>query len=214
MKLSQLFEKCLSQHYEQAPGEVNYAFEVEGETLFIFFESSKGLADWKRNFSFPAKAYHGMSGTWYAHHGFLRAWKTVRRVVFQKVEREHPRAIVVVGYSHGAAIATLCHEDLYYHRAVCNSSLFGYGFAAPRVLWGRVDKERWRGFTVIRNIDDLVTHLPPRLLGFRHVGQMLRIGERGRYGCLEAHTPEAMKNELLRYEESKSCGGLANMQKV
>ena len=200
MRLSELFTKCLTRRYEEAPGEVNYALESEGETLQIYFEASRGLADWKRNVSFPAKAYSGASGTWYAHYGFLHAWRAVRPLILARLRREPPRAIVLVGYSQGAAIATLCYGDLYDRRAVAPSSLFCYAFASPRVLWGRVDEERWRGLTVIRNLDDLVTHLPPSALGFRHVGRLLEIGERGRYGRLEAHTPEAMLRELVRAE--------------
>jgi hypothetical protein len=210
MQLSELFTKCLTRRYVDTSGKVSYAIESEGQTTYLYFEASNGLADWKRNLCFPAKAYSGMNGVWYAHYGFLSAWKAVEPIIEARLEREKPSAIVSVGYSQGAAIATLCHEYLYYRRTVPHTSLIGYGFAAPRVLWGRVDEERWKGFTVIRNLDDLVTHLPPRTLGFRHVGRMLEIGERGRYGRLEAHSPEAMLRELVRYEKGKQQGGLAN----
>ncbi len=207
MQLSGLFTKCLTRHYEDTAHEVSYATENEGKTAYIYFEASRGLEDWKRNLSFPAKAYGSPEGAWYAHYGFLSAWKAVEPIVSERLKRDKPSAIVTVGYSQGAAIATLCHEYLYYHRTVPHTSLFGYGFASPRVLWGRVDEERWRGFTVIRNLDDLVTHLPPKMLGFRHVGRLLEIGERGRYGRLEAHTPEAMLKELIRYEASLKASG-------
>lgn len=207
MQLSRLFTKCLTRHYEDTSGKVSYATEYEGETAYIYFEASRGLEDWKRNLSFPRKAYGRNDRVWYAHHGFLSAWRAVRPIIVKRLEREKPSAIVTVGYSQGAAIATLCHEDLYYHRTVPHASLYGYGFASPRVLWGRVDEERWRGFTVIRNLDDLVTHLPPKVLGFRHVGRLLEIGERGRYGRLEAHTPEAMLKELARYEAGLKASG-------
>ena len=209
MQLSELFSKCLTRRYSEASGKVNYAIEREGETVYVYFEASNGLEDWKRNLSFPAKAYGGEGGIWYAHRGFLSAWKTVLPLVTERLEMERPSAIVSVGYSHGAAIAALCHEHLYYHRTVPHTSLFGYGFASPRVLWGRADEERWKGFTVIRNLDDLVTHLPPKVLGFRHVGRLLEVGEHGRYGRLEAHTPEAMLKELVRYES-----GLALPSKI
>lgn len=209
MKLSALFEKCLTRSYEQASGEVSYAFEEIGETLYVYLEASNGLLDWKRNLAFPAKAYRTDMGVWFAHYGFLSAWKTLRPIVLERVLRLTPRAIVTLGYSHGAAIATLCHEYLYYHRFVPTSHLFGYGFGSPRVLWGRVDERRWQSFTVIRNLDDLVTHLPPRLFGFRHVGRMLEIGERGRYGHIRAHTPDAILTELERYDEQENGTALA-----
>ena len=54
-----------------------------------------------------------------------------------------------------------------------------------------------------------MTHLPPLIFGFRHVGQMRQIGEKGRYGHLEAHTPDAMLSELRRYEEEENSIRLA-----
>lgn len=200
MRLSALFTKCLTRRYENTAGEVSYAIELDGKTAFVYFEASRGSMDWRRNLSFPARAYGPRIGGGYAHQGFLSAWRAVRPTVIERLTAAAPTAIVTVGYSHGAAIAALCHEYLYSRRTVPHASLYGYGFSSPRVLWGRVDQTRWWGFTVIRNLDDLVTHLPPKVLGFCHVGRLLEIGERGRYGRLEAHTPEAMQRELLRYE--------------
>ena len=209
MKLSELFEKCLTQSYKEAPGEVSYAFESVGKTLYIYLEASNGISDWKRNLDFPVKAYRADKGVWFAHRGFLSAWKILRPIVLTEVLKQRPSAIVSLGYSHGAALATLCHEYLFYHRFVASNALFGFAFASPRVLWGRVDDRRWERFTVIRNRGDIVTHLPPRIFGFRHVGKMIKIGEHGRYGHFEAHTPEAMAIEIRRYEEQENGRGLA-----
>ena len=55
--------------------------------------------------------------------------------------------------------------------------------------------------TVVRNIDDIVTHLPPKILGFTHVGKMLEIGKRGKYSSVDAHRPENIMRELLEYEK-------------
>ena len=209
MKLSELFENCLTRSYKEASGEVSYAFECVGKTLYIYLEASNGISDWRRNLAFPAKAYRTDKGIWFAHRGFLSAWKILRPIVLSQVLNQRPSTIVSLGYSHGAAIATLCHEYLFYHRLVPSDALFGFAFASPRVLWGRVDDRRWEKFTVIRNRGDLVTHLPPLIFGFRHVGQILRIGEKGRYGQLEAHTPDAMLSELRRYEKEENSIRLA-----
>mgnify|MGYP003301957927 CR=1 FL=1 len=82
-------------------------------------------------------------------------------------------------------------------------NIFGYGFGCPRVIFGRKSEEHkriWKNFTVIRNIDDIVTHLPPSLLGFFHVGQMIEIGRHGKYTRIDAHRPENMLRELKLYE--------------
>lgn len=56
-----------------------------------------------------------MDITFRVHRGFLAAWKTVEDVVIskitEKVDGEYKwQHIIVVGYSHGGALAGLCHE--------------------------------------------------------------------------------------------------------
>ena len=109
--------------------------------------------------------------------------------------------IVTVGYSHGAALAVLCHEYIWYHRPDLRETIEGYGFGSPRVIWGALTadlQKRWAGFTIIRNLDDLVTHLPPAFLGYVHVGKMLEIGEEGKYSPADAHREENILKELER----------------
>ena len=112
----------------------------------------------------------------------------------------------MVGYSHGAALAALCHEYVWFNRPDLRDSLEGYGFGCPRVFWGvkrQVSRARWEKFLVVRNIDDVVTHLPPAALGFSHVGELLEIGQRGKYGMIAAHRPENILTELRNYENER-----------
>jgi hypothetical protein len=67
------------------------------------------------------------------------------------------------------------------------------------VLWGKRTEDilsRWKRFTVVRNVDDLITHLPPRVLGYFHVGSLLEIGEKGKYSRIDAHRRESILAEL------------------
>ena len=59
-------------------------------------------------------------------------------------------------------------------------------------------QNRWRNFTVVRNIDDLVTHLPPASMGYRHIGKLLEIGAKGRYADWDAHKAKNIEKELRR----------------
>lgn len=204
MSLYQLFSDCLHIPYIRE-GDVNYAFKREGEVLTLFFEDSQGEADWRRNLDFPARAYQRMGKTvWYAHRGFLEAWREVEGVLAPVIADKSIRRIVTVGYSHGAAIAVLCHEYIWYHRPELRQALEGWGFGCPRVLWGfmgRDLKARWEYFTVVRNPDDIVTHLPPMVLGYTHVGRMLELSPRGSYSATAAHEAENILRELARYEQ-------------
>lgn len=200
MKLYELFERCLSAEYRQVANAADFALEREGDALYLFFQKSVGAEDWGNNLDFPAKPYSRMGdGCWYAHQGFLRVWKSAEEVLAPAIAERSLRRMFPVGYSHGAALAVLCHEYIRFHRP--EVTLAGYGFGCPRVVWGplpREVKERWKNFTVVRNIDDVVTHLPPSALGYRHVGKLLEIGKKGTYSDLDAHRAENILKELKK----------------
>ncbi len=208
MKLSTLFEKCLRAAYVRVGEGGDYAAERVGSTLYIYLEASNGEEDWKNNLDFPARAYaHGGECVWCAHRGFLRVWKALEGVIAPLIADENLKKIVTVGFSHGAALAVLCHEYVWYNRPDLREVIEGYGFGCPRVLWGNPPADlraRWARFTVIRNIDDLVTHLPPTLFGYTHVGIMLEIGARGKYSRIDAHRPENILTELRLWEENNT----------
>lgn len=206
MRLSQLFYRCVHRAYLHAENAADYAVDRVGDVLYVYLECSNGIEDWKNNLDFPARAYNGAGSVpWLAHRGFVRVWKSVERHVARYLLDTSVKHIVIVGYSHGAALAVLCHEYVWYNRPDLRDSLEGYGFGCPRVLWGwrrGCVKERWERFTVIRNLDDLVTHLPPACLGFFHVGTLCTIGRREQYSPIDAHRPENIYAMLLRAEEA------------
>ncbi len=207
MRLTTLFTRCISVPYVRTGVSADYAVQRQGNLLNIFFQDSYGVEDWKNNLNFPAKPYKRMGRTvWLSHRGFLKVWKEIEPIVSEYILDKSVKNIVVVGYSHGAAIAVFCHEYVWYNRPDLRDKIEGYGFGCPRVFWGLKTsemRERWERFTVIRNIDDIVTHLPPVVFGYRHVGKMMRIGGRGKYSRVEAHFKENMLRELVVYENKE-----------
>ena len=167
--------------YQRTDRGGDYLIRRYGDTLYLLFEWSQGQEDWRSNFNFPAKPYRDMGVTWYCHRGFLAVWKAIEPHVRGAIMDSTVRRVYVVGYSHGAAIATLAHEYVWFHRPDLRDRLEGYGFGCPRCYWGfrvrRDLRERWRTFYPIRNGNDLVTHLPPRLFGFVHVSRVRHIGD-------------------------------------
>jgi predicted lipase len=198
MDLLNLYKKCLSANYTTVENQGDYAVKQIGTKLYIFFEDSDGKVDWKNNFNFPAKPYKDMGKLWFCHRGFLKVWKSIEPHIKDAIMKQTVKSVTIVGYSHGAAIATLCHEYVWFNRPDLRDKLEGYGFGAPRVFWGwfmsKELKERWANFHIIRNLNDIVTHMPPRLFGFRHVNNVMKIGEKGKFAfrknklkCVDAH---------------------------
>lgn len=201
-ELRLLFKICsINGIYERKGDNVDYAF-IENKQcgiLYIFFEPSDSKADWRNNFAFARRPYNDMEIEYKVHGGFLKCWKTIDDLVIEKITEKGANGqykwnnVVVVGYSHGGALAALCHECVWFHRPDlrAGNALRGYGFEAPRVFGGlwipAALRERWRTFKVYRNKNDLVTHMPPILFGFRHVGEIVKIGKDSKCGPIGAH---------------------------
>lgn len=232
MKLSELFCNCAYDvYYETAGHDVNYAFVEEDDTLYIYFQGSSSTTDWIRNFLFKKRPYKDMKNPYRVHRGFLTAWKEVEDIVIAKItEKEESKRfdrktqkykvisnykwkhIVVVGYSHGGALASFCHECCWYYREdLREKGLEGYGFEAPRIYGGfhvRKDlKERWEHFTVIRTNNDIVTHCPPWIFRFCHVGKILKVkgdislvDKKWIPRCVKSHYPQVVYDALLKHE--------------
>lgn len=179
MNMLEKFKRCiaLEKEYKHVENDGSYFLERDGSTLNIYFEWSNGNLDWKNNFDFPAKPYRDMQNLWYCHRGFHKVWKSIEPYIASEICDKTVTEINITGYSHGGAIAQLCYEYVKFNRP--DVTVTGVGFGAPRVFWGfaqKAVKERFDGFIIIRNGKDIVTHLPPVIFGFRHIGKIIKIG--------------------------------------
>lgn len=193
------FEKCLSTKYKHVDNDASYSIVRNGHTLHLYFEWSNGATDWRNNFDFPAKPYRDMKNTWFCHRGFLKVWKSIEPHVADVIADPSVYTIDIVGYSHGGAIAQLCYEYVKFNRP--DVKVEGVGFGAPRVFWGFASKkvmQRFEGFCVVRNGHDIVTHLPPVIFGFRHVGDVIHVGKS--VGPIKDHYPEKYKEALAEWD--------------
>ena len=148
---------------------------------------------------------------YFVHGGFLKCWKAVEDIVIEKIKEKGANGaykwnrVIVVGYSHGAALAALCHECVWFHREDLRIfGLQGVGFDGPRIYAGfkvrRAIAERWEHFTMYRNCNDIVTHLPPVLFGFRHVGNLIEIRSDKWVNCFKAHYQSEIRKSLKAYD--------------
>lgn len=236
--ISKLFHECAYEiKYQQVGDSVNYAFVESGNTLYIYFQGSNSITDWVRNFLFKKVPYKHQFIPFKVHRGFLKAWKEVEDIIKEKIEEKVAtnltqsyldlndnivkigpvyeykwRKIVIVGYSHGGALAAFCHEFVWYNRAdLRKRNLITYAFEAPRIYGAfKVDprlKERWDTFFVVRTNNDIVTHCPPFLFRFCHVGEIIKVkGDTSLVKewwipkCVKSHYPQVVYDALLRFE--------------
>lgn len=184
------FKTCAyDAEYKEVENDGTFALERDGDKLNIYFQGSASVGDWKNNFNFPAKPYRKMKNLWFCHRGFLKVWKSIEPYIANDILDQEVKEINIVGYSHGAAVAQLCYEYVKFNRP--DVEVTGVGFGSPRVLWGFASKKvkaRFKGFVVVRNGKDIVTHLPPAIFGFHHVCKVKKVGKSK--GIIRDHMPE------------------------
>lgn len=171
------WDKIKSVPYIHAGEDADYYIERESDTLYIYFQGSHGITDWKNNFDFFAKPYKDMTSTWRVHRGFLRVWKSIEDIIAVEIADESIKKIIIVGYSHGGALAQFCHEFCRFHRD--DVKVTTYAFGSPRIIFGHIShvvKSRFSGLFIITNGLDIVPHLPFLFLGFHHVGKKVAVG--------------------------------------
>ncbi|MFK8030046.1 MAG: lipase family protein [Gammaproteobacteria bacterium] len=145
-------------------------------TAYIVFRGTDSLLDWAKNIVFfpPLPLFHPA-----AHPLFVLEWKARKRLVVDWLLRNknHFDEIVVTGHSLGGALAKICAYDLskYKKEGVTFSIRKVVTIGAPRVytLLSRKRVERQLSGKIIRlsHTHDVVPKLPPRLIGYRHVGR-------------------------------------------
>ncbi len=198
--LYRLFEHCLTINYQTTSSGADYAVLREGDTLYLFFEHSRGSEDWLNNLNFRIRPYHDMHPVWYCHAGFLRVFRSLLPHLLPVIKDPSVRQMFLVGYSHGGALAVLCHEAAVFHRPELARHITTLAYGAPRVLAAPIPhrvKKRFSGLYLIQHRGDIVTRLPPTLLGYRHVGSRVMIGESG-LSPIDAHRPESYLLALSR----------------
>lgn len=209
MQMSELFEKCLSTEYTHSEQSGDYAFALNGNTMYLFFQWSNGKRDWLNNFYFIPKRVSGVGVNWLCHRGYLRVWEAIKPSVSEFLEKHAKRIknVVVVGYSHGAAVATIAYDWIWYNYPHLRENLCGYGFGCPRVYFGFMSKDmkkRFANFHPVRCAQDIVTHCPFAIMGFRHVNKVIRVGKRFDYGPFRSHYPESYSKALKESELTES----------
>ena len=151
--------------------DVQYRIENDGYHTIVYFQGSVSRRDWIDNFDFFVVPYRG--ATWLAHRGFIRKYKSVSDEIMDKVK--DCKSISFVGYSQGAALALLAHEDFTYRFGIQPES---YVYGCPRVLWF-FNPGRFDGLHIINHCRDIVGRIPFAIMGFRHANKVVYHGKRG-----------------------------------
>ena len=116
---------------------------------------------------------------WKAHAGFAEKYFSIREAIMRALKEARPQQLYVTGYSQGGALATIAFEDIMAHTSWINPRMYLHGavFGSPRVVsWG-APSDGWEGFVRYECTGDILTRMPPFLLGYKHVGERYPLGK-------------------------------------
>eukprot|EP00899_Mesostigma_viride_P012106 jgi/Mesvir1/20897/Mv07971-RA.1 len=153
------------------------------------------------------------------HFGFLRAFDSVKPAIFRLLRgilstldyrgtRGRPWHLYITGHSLGGALATLCAWEVRKSAKMREriSAMTMYNYGSPRVgdqcfadAYDSAVPDSWR----IVNEMDVIPRVP-RLLGFKHVGQVVSLNQNGQLDwtslctsdMIGEVTPEGLLNNL------------------
>lgn len=167
-----LFDRVTHGPFTTAGLDVQYRLERNADgKMWLFFQCTSSKGDWFFNFLFFKTLYRDMKIPMYVHTGFALLWHSVRDEIMDKLAKEATSGashLSIVGYSQGAALATLCHEDVGFQLPGLTCVTIGFG--TPRVIWmpSKEIKRRFAGYTRANCRGDIVSMVPPPPYG--HVG--------------------------------------------
>jgi hypothetical protein len=178
MTILEAYSKACDSGEKTAGNQTQYKITVENDTVYLALQGSIQKQDWLYNFQFAAVPYRNMEDKWLVHRGFNTAWKLARDQISAEVTAAYnankARKIVILGYSHGAALTVLAHEYFLFNGYHVES----FGFGCPRVLWlpGKAVRGRFENLFLYQNRGDIVTLVPPAIFGYVHVGHVRQTG--------------------------------------
>jgi pimeloyl-ACP methyl ester carboxylesterase len=136
----------------------DYQLYQRDGTTWLAIEGSDELIDWRRNFEFLLTS----SDT---HLGFANyATLLMAQMLASGVVLDPTHRVIITGHSLGGAVASIIAAHLQDHIPDLHLVTFG----SPRPGGSRFSKRLKLPHHRYVHGDDIVPHLPSRLLGFRH----------------------------------------------
>jgi triacylglycerol lipase len=171
-------------HFNDAPTNTQGFLAVGGGVAVLAFRGTEPaqLPDWETDARAFLTASQDFPGE--IHDGFAKALASVYSTVKTAVDAlpGSGALLYITGHSLGAALATLCAYRITAARGYPVQGVCNYG--SPRVGNSDFAKNYQttlgpRTYRLVNN-EDLVTRVPPRALGYEHVGEMVYIDDTGR----------------------------------
>jgi len=177
--------------------QVDYYYEIQGDTMYIKFQQTKGDRDWERNYTFipdlatfwnaksklekrialKSKKGSVIKKIWFGHTGFYYGVCSCTKEILNIIYTNNIKKVIISGYSQGADLA--CELAAYLMTYLPSLIIKTYAFAPSAIVFILFC---WNAWPLFKNINliiargDIVTDLVPWWFGFIYIGKIFRIG--------------------------------------
>jgi predicted lipase len=148
-------------------------YNKDRNEVIVAFRGSMDISNWIDNLTFIKKKPYVQYPDVRVHQGFYWVYQSVEKQVVPAVKAllaAHPTAsVMVTGHSLGGAVAALCSFDLALIHEIPVAMV--YTFGEPRVgnaNFSALINQAISGYFRVTHFRDVVPHLPPSWIGFRH----------------------------------------------
>jgi len=163
---------------------VQCMFQVKDKTLFIVGRGSDEKNDWLHNIQFHMEKYPFKSNKKF-HSGFLLQYMSIRDkfsgMLEHMIEKHDIKKVVLCGHSAASGLVTLAGFDLYKQLQNLETEVITFG--SPRLSNRQFEKDFESNIKCTRYINDkdMITKLPFKILGYRHLGNPIWLRNNGKF---------------------------------
>lgn len=168
--------------YENAETDTEYSINIypESKTVYLAFQGSRSKIDWLQNFNIWIKPYSNMKKIFFVHRGIFLKFKSVVKDIdlVLKPLLDDGYKLEIRGFSQGAGLTVFGHEYFGFHNP--ETKLHSVAFAPPRTfsfIGFFTLRKRFKNLEIVINRNDLVSKLPPVVLGYIHYGTKVILGK-------------------------------------
>ena len=176
------------------------AIAKNGDQLIFIVVGSNDFFDWVANFMFRKRIvpYNGHNKKLKVHNGFYLSYQIIREKIHMYIKHQDIKSVVVMGQSHGAAVATLMAVDIQYNfpEIELGCILSGSPRVGNKVFKSSFDN-RVPNTMLLRYGNDPVARIPFKFMGYRHVSNEIAIDKVKKCKFM------AVKDHILTGEKAK-----------
>jgi hypothetical protein len=193
------FNSCIGGDWKTCGKDVQYRIDRLGPNqAYLSFQGTVSITDLEIDLKVFCNPFKEKPKDKYGnvmHHGFQEGFESAFEIIHKELIDMGIQYVNVRGYSLGAAYAQIF--TLYLPKVGIETEALVYG--SPRIFWlpsTALKDEAKRRILRIENQDDIITHLPPYLLGFKHIGHVYKIGVSDCFYNIAKHVPSEYTKEL------------------